>query len=72
MDAPERYPHDVYTWQGGQVMVFDQFGDQMPELQGRKEDVWEKIQARKRADTDFHTGHWRSGRVARDESQEAR
>lgn len=44
----------VYRWQNGMVMVFDQFGEQMPEYQGLYEDVVEKINA-------VYDGIWYSG-----------
>jgi hypothetical protein len=33
----------VMCWENGMVMAFDQFGEQMPEFQGRKADVMDKI-----------------------------
>jgi hypothetical protein len=33
----------VYNWANGMTMVFDQFGNQMPEYQGRTEKVMPKI-----------------------------
>ncbi len=36
---------NVYVFGNGMVMVFDQFGQQMPEYQGRDEDVRAKIRA---------------------------
>lgn len=33
----------VMCWENGMVMAFDQFGEQMPDFQGRKADVWDKI-----------------------------
>jgi hypothetical protein len=41
----ERKITDVYIWQNGMVMTFDQFGEQMPEYQGRREEVLDKIRA---------------------------
>jgi hypothetical protein len=35
----------VYNWANGQTMVFDQFGNQMPEFQGPTEEVMPKIRA---------------------------
>lgn len=35
----------VYTFANGMVMVFDQYGQQMPDYQGRAEDVLPKIKA---------------------------
>ncbi len=34
---------NVYVFVNDQVMVFDQFGRQMPEYQGQKDDVLPKI-----------------------------
>lgn len=34
---------DVILWQNGMVMVFDEKGQQIPEYQGRVEDVKESI-----------------------------
>jgi hypothetical protein len=34
---------NVYVYLNGQVMTFDQSGTQMPDYQGRKEDVIPKI-----------------------------
>lgn len=33
----------VMCWENGMVMAFDQLGKQMPEFQGKKADVWDKI-----------------------------
>jgi hypothetical protein len=41
----------VMCWGNGMVMAFDQFGQQMPEFQGRKADVMEKIYAAATKDT---------------------
>ncbi len=49
LDSP--YIKNVYAWQNGQTMVFDQHGSQMPQYQGRKEEVWEAIQRDKRPNT---------------------
>lgn len=35
----------VYHFGNGMVMVMDQFGEQMPEYQGRYEDVIDKLRA---------------------------
>jgi hypothetical protein len=47
----ELYLKHVYVWQNGMVIAFDQLGAQMPEYQGRREEVWEKIQRDCRPDT---------------------
>lgn len=39
----DRVVTTVLLWQNGMVMVFDQFGSQMCELQGRVDDVRDKI-----------------------------
>lgn len=36
---------NVYVFTNGMVMVFDQFGQQMPEYQGFREEVIDKIKA---------------------------
>jgi len=44
----------VYYWQNGNAMVFDQYGHQMPEHQGRTVDVQERIEAAAPDGTEFH------------------
>ena len=39
----ERKITKVYNWANGMTMVFDQFGEQMPEFQGPTEEVMPKI-----------------------------
>ena len=34
-----------YVWANGMVMTFDQYGQQMPEYQGHKDDTLSKIRA---------------------------
>lgn len=36
---------DVYCFSNGQVMAFDQNGQQMPEFQGERSEVWPRIEA---------------------------
>lgn len=36
---------DVYCFDNGQVMAFDQNGQQMPQFQGARSEVWERIEA---------------------------
>ena len=36
---------EVYCWENGNVMVFDQFGQQMPEFQGHRDEVLDRIKA---------------------------
>ncbi len=52
--ASLRHITHVYLWQNGLCMVFDQFGEQMPEYQGRYENVADKINA-------VYRGVWYSG-----------
>ncbi len=42
-DVDGRRISAVYHWENGMTMVFDQFGQQMPEFQGRTEDVAPKL-----------------------------
>lgn len=56
------YPKNVYFWQNGMAMVFDQFGHQMPELQGKREEVEAKIRAASTSETIFNdNASWRNG-----------
>jgi hypothetical protein len=41
----ERRITNVYNWANGMTMVFDQYGEQMPEFQGRTDEVMPKIRA---------------------------
>lgn len=41
----ERKIKRAYVFQNGMTMVFDQFGEQMPEFQGRQEEMVPKIKA---------------------------
>ena len=52
---------NVYLWQNGLVMVFDQYGQQMPEYQGPLEEVEEKIMAAYRGP--WHGGNWPARQV---------
>jgi hypothetical protein len=49
----------VYAWQNGTVMVFDQNGKQMDQFQGRLQDKWTEIAAAADEGTQFHIGQWR-------------
>ena len=53
-----RYITNVYLWQNGMVMVFDQFGEQMAEYQGPVEEVKDKIKAVYNGP--WHGGNWQS------------
>lgn len=59
----ERFIKDVYKFVNGNVMVFDQWGQQMPEFQGN--DWKEKLQSLDEADLQRATFHgcydWRTG-----------
>lgn len=56
MVAVARRITEVIEWQNGMVMVFDQFGDQMPEFQGRVENVKAKI--KEAFDGEWKQGNW--------------
>lgn len=45
---------EVILWQNGMVMVFDQFGDQMPDYQGKVDDVRDNINR-------VFSGKWHAG-----------
>lgn len=44
---------NVYVFPNGMVAVLDQFGKQMPQYQGRKEEVWHLIQRDKTPTTEI-------------------
>lgn len=48
---------NVYVWDNGMVMVFDENGQQMPDYQARIDEVWSEIERDKDSDTVFH-GRW--------------
>lgn len=48
---------NVYCFPNGMVAVTDQFGQQIPEYQGRYEDVWPKIESRLRSWTTVYRSH---------------
>lgn len=48
-------------WQNGMVMVFDDKGQQVPELQGPYEEVREKVLAVADKSTKFDHGVWMDG-----------
>lgn len=62
---PEPHIKHVYVWKdpdnpkSGMVMVFDQYGEQMTEYQGRYEEVAEKIKADAGPDVEYFGGVWR-------------
>lgn len=49
---------EVIKLQSGTVMVFDEKGEQMPEFQGRYEDVRLKVLAHAPGGTKFFHGDW--------------
>lgn len=49
---------EAIRFQNGIVMVFDEKGEQMPEFQGRYEEVRAKILARAPKSTRFFHGVW--------------
>ena len=61
----------TYLWQNGMIMTFDAAGQQIPELQGRKEAVYDRLKAATDAETQWHGfgGEpclWPSGGLRRD------
>ncbi len=48
-------------WQNGMVAAFDENGEQIPHLQGRYEDVREKVLAAATDETSFEHGIWNRG-----------
>ena len=56
----ERKITNVYNWANGMTMVFDQYGQQMPEFQGRTEEVIPKIRAAGFGET-VPTSQWPRG-----------
>lgn len=44
MPAEKSRIENVYCFPNGMVAVTDQYGQQMPEYQGRYDEVWPKIQ----------------------------
>lgn len=59
----ERVIRHVYRWQNDMVMVFDQFGEQMGEYQGKYAEVREKILADVNENTEFFGGDWQTGKL---------
>lgn len=49
----------VYKWSNQMIMVFDQNGEQIPELQGRYSEVRDKILVQAPDDCEFYEGEWR-------------
>jgi hypothetical protein len=50
--------NQVIRFQNDMVLVFDENGEQIPEFQGRYQDVRVKILARAPRSTKFFHGHW--------------
>ena len=53
---------EVIKFENGMVLVFDEKGEQMPEFQGRYQDVRVKILARAPKEVTFYHGTWPQGR----------
>ena len=53
---------EVFKFETGMVLVFDEKGEQMPEFQGKYEDVRVKILARAPKEATFYHGTWPQGR----------
>lgn len=53
----------VIVWQNGMVMVFDEWGQQIPEYQGRWEDKREAIERDKPADVQIGRDNWQVARL---------
>lgn len=51
----------VHFYKNGNVMVFDQSGEQIPELQGFILEVAEKLKEKCDKDTKFNFADWRIG-----------
>jgi hypothetical protein len=49
---------DVYAFQNGMCMVFDEKGQQMPDYQGPTDEVRDKILADATPETIFHSAVW--------------
>lgn len=53
MDAKPRRVKSAYLFRNGMVAAFDDSGQQIPELQGEKADVFRPLMDRADADTEF-------------------
>ncbi len=56
----EQYPVNVIIWQNGMVMSFDSQGQQMPEWQGKYEELKGKIAALPDS-VKIEWGNWQEG-----------
>lgn len=56
---------EVYIWSNGNVMVFDDHGNQIPKLQGTVFDL-AMVKAASDRDTEFYFGRWDEGAVKMD------
>jgi hypothetical protein len=54
--------NQVIRFQNDMVLVFDENGEQIPEFQGRYQDVRVKILARAPKEAKFYLGTWPQGR----------
>lgn len=52
-------PREVYRWTNGMVMVFDEQGQQIADLQGPYEEVVAKIVEQAVPTTHFYTAAWK-------------
>jgi hypothetical protein len=69
-DLSPRRIKRVIVWQNGLTMVFDQYGEQMPEYQGRLDEIEETLAAafpRER----WEYGNWQSGVIVQHEQLES-
>ena len=57
-------PREVIHWQNDEVMVFDEAGEPIPSLQGRYEEMREKILAAADELTQFWSGQWQEMELA--------
>ena len=51
----------VILWSNGMVLVFDQDGKQMPELQGKRSEVVSKLKTADLSEATFDIGAWNQG-----------
>ncbi len=59
----EEYPVKIVIWQNGMVMAFDASGQQMPEWQGRYEDLKAKIDGLPDS-VKVERGNWQAGTLS--------
>lgn len=49
---------EIILWQNDMIMVFDDEGNQMPELQGHKDKVYDKLKKANTSKATFAVGIW--------------